>query len=393
MDFSSIDIFCHVIDNYGDAGVVYRFANEFKNAHPRCRVRVFIDNLHTLCGIVPEIDNSTPVQEYKSITYVNTTDLDRSLADSLGIADIMIEAFACHIPEPFMEKAYFQSKLIINLEYLSAEDWVEDFHLKESLLGKGTVKKYFFMPGFTENTGGLILNSDLKNHKRELVAKRHDFIDQVLKSNQFHFQDLPEKTIGTVFTYERGFDTMLRDLMQFNKDTLLLLFGHKTHNSMISSLKRLGVECSGDRQCNFHSAQILFIPFIDQHSYDSLLCCTDFNIVRGEDSLARAAISGKPFIWNAYLQEEKYQKVKVLALLKVLQPYFNDNDLFDSYSRLMLEFNNALKEDSTQVTEERYDSFFRNLNKIEHATEKFSYFIDRKCDLIAKLSDFLREFN
>ncbi|MBN1761360.1 MAG: elongation factor P maturation arginine rhamnosyltransferase EarP [Chitinispirillaceae bacterium] len=28
MHFSSIDTFCHVIDNFGDTGTVYRFASE-----------------------------------------------------------------------------------------------------------------------------------------------------------------------------------------------------------------------------------------------------------------------------------------------------------------------------------------------------------------------------
>ena len=35
-----------------------------------------------------------------------------------------------------MDKALKSSKLIINLEYFSAEDWVDDFHLQESFLGE-----------------------------------------------------------------------------------------------------------------------------------------------------------------------------------------------------------------------------------------------------------------
>ena len=42
-----------------------------------------------------------------------------------------------------MDVAVFKSKIIINLEYLSAEDWVEGYHLKESLLNKGTAKNSF----------------------------------------------------------------------------------------------------------------------------------------------------------------------------------------------------------------------------------------------------------
>ena len=46
-----------------------------------------------------------------------------------------------------MEIAYENSELLINLEYLSAEDWIEDFHLQSSPLGKGKLKKVFCFLG------------------------------------------------------------------------------------------------------------------------------------------------------------------------------------------------------------------------------------------------------
>ena len=374
MDFKSIDIFCHCVDNFGDAGVAYRFAKEFKAAHPVCRVRLFVDDMGTLREIAGGVDVSLAVQEYKSVTCVKTLSLDSALAGALGVADVMVETFACHIPEPLMELAYDNSKLIVNLEYLSAEEWVEDYHLKESLLGRGTVRKFYFMPGFRETTGGLIINSRLEGWLDNLISTPDD-----------------GQLIGTVFTYERGFDTLISDLVDFGRDTTLLVFGDKSRRGMSATLERAG--CGGAYQRGVcKNIRLIYMPFIDQHDYDTLLCCTDFNIVRGEDSLARALLSGKPFIWNAYIQDEKYQLVKVNALLKTMRPYFDDDGVFAAYSGLMRRFNNAPAESSRQTTTERYGAFFKNLKKIEHYASAIYYFMHRNCNLITKFSDFLRRY-
>jgi hypothetical protein len=133
------------------------------------------------------------------------------------------------------------------------------------------------------------------------------------------------------------------------------------------------------------------MPFLPQTLYDQLLCLTDFNLVRGEDSFIRAILSGKPFIWNAYLQENIYHRVKVDAFLEVFKIYFNDSTVFKHYSELFIEFNQAASEQPIQTTHERYDHFFMDLNKINHATEKMSYFIRVNCNLVKKFSNFLNQ--
>ena len=72
-----------------------------------------------------------------------------------------------------MEKAYISSDLLINLEYLSAEDWIEDFHLQSSPIGKGKLKKIFFMPGFTEKTGEFIADSNFLDRCKDVCEKKN----------------------------------------------------------------------------------------------------------------------------------------------------------------------------------------------------------------------------
>jgi hypothetical protein len=211
--------------------------------------------------------------------------------------------------------------------------------------------------------------------------------------------------IGTVFTYVRGFDTMLANLVDLGRETTLLVFGDKSQGGMSASLGRLGgnqvaepVEATflGTPPCiryQYKNIRLVYMPFIDQHNYDTLLCCTDFNIVRGEDSLARAVLSGRPFIWNAYIQDENYQLVKVRAFLDTFRPYYSDNpEIFDEYSALMLEFNSASAESSNQATKERYGSFFKKLQKYEHFTNYIYYIIAGSCNLITKFCNFLDNY-
>ena len=404
MDFSSVDIFCHRVDNYGDVGVAYRFAGELKIARPAWRVRVFFDDLAALREIADEIDPDEVIQEHNSIVYVKSCALNQTQIDALGVAEVMVEMFACHIPEPFMEMAYDNSKLIINLEYLSAEEWVEEYHLKESLLGRGSVRKFFFLPGFRETTGGLIINSRLREMRESGSFDRFAVLNDILnKYGLNHIKQEDNQLIGTIFTYERGFDLLFAHIGNLEYQTTLLVFGEKSQKGMSATLGRLGVDFvnvinkveqrDGEpysyQRHVYKNVQIIYMTFVNQHVYDTLLCCTDFNIVRGEDSFAHAVLSGKPFIWNAYIQDEKYQNVKVEALLNTLRPYFDDENLFAAYSDLMTRFNDAPAESPEQTTSERYDIFFKNLKKIEQTSERIYYFMLRNCDLVSKFCNFL----
>jgi uncharacterized repeat protein (TIGR03837 family) len=421
MDIQSIDIFCRCIDNFGDAGVTYRFAREFKIARAACRVRVFMDGMDTLHAIVSGIDAGVSVQEYESITYISTLALNDGLMDALGVADVMVEMFACHIPERLLEAAYSRSSLIINLEYLSAEGWVEGYHLKESLLGRGaSIRKFYFMPGLREATGGLIVNSSLERLRSGGGLDRAAVIGAALEGAGIRIGAGDGRLIGTLFTYERGFDALVSGLADFGREALLLVFGEKSQRGMAATLSRLGAGSGHLRKpISYKNVTVICLPFIGQHDYDALLCCADFNIVRGEDSLARAILSGKPFIWNAYIQEERYQIVKVEALLETMRPYYEglfgggnhhtpshgdsagnsrgsnhpaDFNPFPAYRSLMLDFNAAAAESTAQSTGERYEDFFRNLKKHERAASAMYYLMVRNCNLIAKFGDFLDNY-
>lgn len=389
MQCNSIDIFCHVVDNFGDIGFVFRFAREFHRANPICRVRVFVDDMNALQTINPAIDPSIQMQSHEGIEYIAYAALTVELMRQLDPADVLIEAFACHIPELYLEAAESRPRVIINLEHLSAEAWVEGYHLRPSLLPFENLKKYFYMPGFTLATGGVIIEHRIERVKPLLAKHRFLCLKGLLAQAGFTIGGLDTSLVGTVFTYERGFDTMIADLKCLEREVVLLAFGDKIRRGMMPTLERAGAGQIRDNHYISGNVQIVFMPFISQQRYDSLLCCADFNIVRGEDSLVRAILAAKPFIWNAYLQDDKYQKVKVEAFLENMDKYFFDREAFSRYRTLSLAFNDAEVESSVQSTGEEYRSFFTNLTKIEHATRGMSYFLARNCDLVKQFSAFI----
>ncbi len=388
MNPKTIDIFCHVVDNYGDIGVVYRFAREFKRRHPECRVRVFVDDLNSLKSMHPEIDTHLTRQEHAGIMYIDTLALNRALVDELGTAHILVEAFACYIPEIVLDAASGRRTYIINIDHLSAEKWVEGYHLKESLLGRGELKKYFFMPGFTIDTGGVVVDTHIEAFRERLGHDRRAYLNKIIEPLGVEIDGGDETMVGTIFTYERRFDSLLDSLERHDRRTCLLVFDRKSIEGMKMTVSEKKVERLGEASYRVGNSVIAFLPFLPQQTYDELLCLADFNLVRGEDSLVRAILAEKPFIWHAYKQDNNYQMVKVKAFLEAIEPYFDDGAPYRRYHDTLMRFNDG---PAAAPTGERFEYFIGELNKIGHATGKMSYFIRENCNLLKKFDEFLSQ--
>ncbi len=72
--------------------------------------------------------------------------------------------------------------------------------------------------------------------------------------------------------------------------------------------------CDGPWQ--FGNLQVEPIPFLSQPDYDRLLWSCDLNFVRGEDSFVRAQWAGRPFVWQAYWQQQDTHLLKLDAFLQ-----------------------------------------------------------------------------
>ena len=92
----SIDLFCRVVDNYGDIGVCWRLARQLVAEH-RCNVRLIVDDLASFRFIAPEIDPALAEQNFLGVVVIAW-----SVSDALQPAEIVIEAFACDPPEAYV---------------------------------------------------------------------------------------------------------------------------------------------------------------------------------------------------------------------------------------------------------------------------------------------------
>lgn len=300
------DIFCHVIDNYGDIGVCWRLGAGL--AARGERVRLWVDDASALGWMAPE---GAPGVEIRHWTQPIPT-------AGLTLGDVLVEAFGCEIAPEFIaayaneKKTKGQKFLWINLEYLSAEGFVERNHGLPSpvLTGAGAgLKKYFFYPGFSAATGGLLREPDLT--ARQAQFDRATWLQQL--GIDFHGERLI-----SMFCYEPpALCELLEQLATDPLPTRLLV----TAGRAAAAVKTC-IESKNRSRPLWNQRKTLtfsYLPRLTQNDFDHLLWSCDLNFVRGEDSLVRALWAGKPFIWQIYPQDDAAHQRKLEAFLDVMQ--------------------------------------------------------------------------
>lgn len=300
-----LDIFCKVIDNYGDIGVCWRLSADLASRGQQ--VRLWVDDASALTWMAPDGHAGVEVMPWHEPFSIN----------GAMPGDVLVEAFGCEIPLEFIADYANSTKTKganhswINLEYLSAERFAERSHGLPSPVMSGPGKgltKHFFYPGFTAATGGLTRETDLA--ARQAVFDRDDWL---LKMG------LPfngERLIS-LFCYEPpALQNLLIQLAKDPEPTRLLVtsgrpkyavLGHFSNENGLLPINNI-----------HNSLSISHLPQLTQVQYDELLWACDLNFVRGEDSLVRACWAGKPLIWQIYPQHDDAHHAKLNAFLEVM---------------------------------------------------------------------------
>jgi uncharacterized repeat protein (TIGR03837 family) len=292
------DIFCTVIDNHGDLGVCWRLTHQLRDAGQR--VRLWVDDASALAWMAPTATQE-PCIEVKAWAQA----CDAATLAALPPADVWVEAFGCEIPEAFVAHAVasrHQQPAWINLEYLSAEDWVPRMHGLPSPVMSGPAKgwtKRFFYPGFTPGTGGLLREADL--------LQRQQTFDRAAWRQRHAPQLQPGGRLISLFCYEPAALPQLLLQLVGTPDHLLVTPGRP--------LAAVQQALAGMAQQPRWSA----LPYTDQNGFDDMLWACDLNFVRGEDSLVRALWAGQPFVWHIYPQDDNAHHAKLAAFLDWLQ--------------------------------------------------------------------------
>jgi uncharacterized repeat protein (TIGR03837 family) len=151
-----LHLFCRVVDNFGDIGICWRLSLQLQREHG-IAVTLWVDDLASFRRICPEVALDAEVQQLAGVT-VRHWRKEEGRFSSSDVADIVIEFFAVDIPENYIAvMAQCNPRPVwLNLEGLSAEEWVEGCHTLPSSHPRLPLTKHFFFPGFTHKTGGLL---------------------------------------------------------------------------------------------------------------------------------------------------------------------------------------------------------------------------------------------
>jgi len=285
----SCDLFCAVVDNLGDAAVCWRLARQLAGEHG-WRVRLWIDDPAPLALLRPGVD---PALARQRVDGIEVRHWPRRFPPAEP-ADVVIEAFACELPENYVlaMAARPRPRVWINLEYLSAEDWVHDCHGLPSPHPTLPLVKHFFFPGFTAETGGLL---------REREAR---FPPPAAHSGPL--------TVS-LFCYDNPALAALLATWANGAEPIRCRVTEGAARRQVEAW--LGLPLAVGRTRHHGALTLEALPFLAQGDYDGLLAGCDLNFVRGEDSFVRAQWAQRPFVWQIYPQAENAHRLKLDAFL------------------------------------------------------------------------------
>uniref|UniRef100_Q47EF0 Protein-arginine rhamnosyltransferase n=1 Tax=Dechloromonas aromatica (strain RCB) TaxID=159087 RepID=Q47EF0_DECAR len=285
------DIFCRVIDNYGDIGICWRLARQLAVEHGR-RVRLWVDDPSSLQPLCPAVDPAIDGYSCHGVEIRHWR--ENSLFDRP--AEVVIEAFACDLPNAYLASmaSADPKPCWINLEYLTAESWADGCHGMASPHPSLPLVKYFFFPGFSGAGGGLL-------REKNLLDERDRSLLQNGGSSEFEI---------SLFCYDTApIGGLIDALAKMSKPVTC----HVPPGKPLAAVSTY-LGGAGPWQCG--NALIRPIPFMPMDDYDRLLWRCDVNFVRGEDSFVRAQWAGKPFVWQIYFQDEDAHLIKLEAFLE-----------------------------------------------------------------------------
>jgi uncharacterized repeat protein (TIGR03837 family) len=321
---ASWDVFCRVVDNFGDAAVCWRLARGL--AAPGTSVRLWIDQpdvLRTLDarGQPGEAVEGVSIYEWRASTRFPPP------------AEVAVDAFGAGLPEAYtMALAAKPRSLWIVLEYLSAEPWVAAHHGLPSPHPSLPVERFFFFPGFGAATGGLLRERDFDRRREALLAAGPG-----AWWRGTGFEPPPDDAqVVSLFGYG---DVRVAPLLEAWSRGRRPVVAAITQSPIAAPVGEFfGIEAGPGTAVQLGALEARFLPFVTQGRYDELLWSCDWNFVRGEDSFVRAQWAERPMVWQPYVQPDGAHIVKLDAFLERYCEGL-ESDLAGSLARFMRGWN------------------------------------------------------
>lgn len=360
------DIFCKVVDNFGDIGVCWRLAKQLHQEY-NVQIKLFVDHLPTAAKILTNIVDSRE-QQFQGVTVIRWDD-----NTSFDVAaDVVIETFACGLPAAYLSLMNKQT-VWVNVDYLSAEAWVPTFHGLNGKHRETALTRHFYFPGFNDKTGGLLREQNLMTNRdafqasqalqqdfwRSLMIAHHSY-DLII--SLFHYQDAPV-------------DALLQSLAGGEQSVMVVMpLNHHMPTSLLGYTDFVVGDCITVGALTLH-----VLPFLTQDDYDRLLWVCDINFVRGEDSWVRAIFAGKPFVWQPYWQEDNAHLLKLNAFLASFY-------LHPEWQQMLVKLHEAWS--TAQFDDDVWQHYLKDLSELTVYTQQQSQMLTKQEDLASKLLAF-----
>lgn len=372
----NLHLFCRVIDNFGDIGVCWRLARQLVAEHSII-VTLWVDDLPSFQKICPAIVPDMPRQHIQG-TDIRLWDESADRLEAADIPDVVIEAFACELPPGYVQAMARRAlkPVWINLEYLSAESWVESCHKMPSHHPSLQLTKYFFFPGFSNKTGGLLVDPDLARCRERFQSNSQavsDFFAKIGVSLEAAY-----KHTISLFCYPNAPVGAFLDKLRLNSQPVLCLVPEGVAAGSIQSFLQKPAKIGASATKGALTVQVL--PFLEQFEYDKLLWACDINFVRGEDSFVRAQWAARPFVWHIYPQDGDAHLKKMEAFLRLYKEGFSNADALSS---MWNEWNG----DREELV--HWDAFQKNTPQLLRHAQNWSMNLLKNGDLASNLIQFI----
>jgi len=308
----SLHLFCRVVDNYGDIGICWRLARQLQHEHA-IAVTLWVDDLRSFQRLCPAVVNDVDTQHVAGVEVRHWRDQQGTFAVD-EVADIVIEFFGVDLPPGYIEAMAkrMPRPVWINLEGLSAEEWVEGCHTLPSPHPRLPLTKHFFFPGFTARTGGLLHEAALEDECARFQS------DPAAVATFFSGLGVPAAEAASfkvsLFCYPHAPVSALFDTWRGGDARIACLVPEGVAAEAVSAF--LGAGAIAGAAMTRGALTVRVLPFVTQPDYDRLLWACDLNFVRGEDSWVRAQWAGVPFVWHIYPQDNALHHVKLRAFLQ-----------------------------------------------------------------------------
>lgn len=315
----SIALFCRVIDNLGDAGVCWRLARQLA-AEQGCSVTLYIDAPAVLARLLPagtavaDLPAGRPALAAGVSIRLWTADSDWQPALA---ADLLIAAFGCELPAPVRanlgrdtsrstnacpdgspHRGRHHPPLWVDLEYLSAEPWIDDANWLPSVKPSDGAVEHFVFPGFSTASAGLL-------RERGLLARRDAFraaADDQAWLRHHRIERSASEPLVSLFTYDSPELPGRLAALAASPWPLRMLVPAGVATRALTAL--CGAPPAPGEHRTIGALTLHGLPWLEQDDYDRLLWSCDLNLVRGEDSWIRAHWAGRPMAWQPYPQAD-----------------------------------------------------------------------------------------